>query len=115
MATIIKPFNNYIIEYHPNQYAVIGNQVEYITKSYASVGLFFNAEIAGRITFYDEVSVKPSFLYPGGGPVLNFHVNQFTDIMNIIRYEKPLYIYLNTDNWYGYIGTTAEPVGEEES
>ena len=35
--------------------------------------------------------------------------------MNVIRYEKPLYLRLNTDNWYGSISTTAEPVGEEES
>ena len=90
--------------------------MEYFSKSHATLGLFFNAEVAGIINFYDELPVKPNSVYLGGGfPVLNFHVNQFSDIMNVIRYEKPLYLRLNTDNWYGSISTTSEPVGEEES
>ena len=90
--------------------------MEYFSKSHATLGLFFNAEVAGIINFYDELPVKPNSVYLGGGfPVLNFHVNQLSDIMNVIRYEKPLYLRLNTDNWFGSISTTAEPVGEEES
>lgn len=116
MVSILKVFNNYQLQYYTNGYTVIGSQVEYFSKSHATVGLFFNAEVAGIINFYDELPVKPNSVYPGGGfPVLNFHVNQFSDIMNVIRYEKPLYLRLNTDNWYGSISTTAEPVGEEES
>ncbi|HVE37715.1 MAG TPA: hypothetical protein VNA18_05925 [Nitrososphaeraceae archaeon] len=54
-----------------------------------------------------KLPVKLNSVYPGGGfPVLNFHVNQFKDVMKGIRYEKPLYSRLNTDNWYGSIRRT---------
>lgn len=45
---------------------------------------------------------------------LNFHLSQFNDIVNTVRYEKPLYLILTTDNWNGSISTNLEPVGEEE-
>ena len=114
MASILKVFNNYQLQYHTNGYTLSGSRVEYFSKSYATLGLFNNAELAGIIYFWDEMPVKANSVY-SGSPVLNFHINQFNDIMNIIRYEKPLYLHLNTENWYGYISTTAEPIGEQES
>ena len=45
-------------------------------------------------------------------------ISRFNDIINILRYEKPLFIYINSQNLAGGIWTkegTYEPVGEEES
>ena len=47
-------------------------------------------------------------------PVLNFQISLLSDIMDMLRNEKPLYIQLNTDNWNGMLSTSAEPIGELE-
>ena len=37
-----------------------------------------------------------------------------SDIIDMLRNEKPLYIQLNTDSWNGVLNTSAEPIGELE-
>lgn len=65
MVSILKVFNNYQLQYYTNGYTAIGSQVEYFSKSHATLGLFFNAEVAGINNFYDELPVKPNPVYPG--------------------------------------------------
>ena len=48
---------------------------------------------------------------------LNFHypISRFNDIVNILRYEKPLYLLMITHSWSGGLVTDElEPVGEQE-
>ena len=46
---------------------------------------------------------------------IRYHIDRFNDIINILRYEKPLKIYLDTESLIGGISTgTSEPVGEQE-
>lgn len=47
--------------------------------------------------------------------VLQYHIDRFNDIISILRYEKPLFIYIYTESLTGGIATELEPLGEEES
>ena len=47
-------------------------------------------------------------------PLLRFSISRFGDIITTLRYEKPLFIEIDTETMYGGIRTTMEPVGEEE-
>ncbi len=47
-------------------------------------------------------------------PLLRFSISRFENIITTLRYEKPLFIEIDTDIGYGGIRTTLEPVGEEE-
>jgi hypothetical protein len=47
-------------------------------------------------------------------PLLRFSITRFDDIITTLRYEKPLFIEIDTETGYGGIRTTMEPVGEEE-
>jgi hypothetical protein len=48
------------------------------------------------------------------GIYLYYKANRFTDIMTMLKEEKPLYLHFDTAKKYGYIGTSNEPVGEQE-
>jgi hypothetical protein len=41
-------------------------------------------------------------------------MNRFTEVMTMLKEEKPLYICLETTNKHGYISTSTEPIGEQE-
>ena len=47
-------------------------------------------------------------------PLLRFSISRFHDLITTLRYEKPLFIEIDTETGYGGIRTTVEPVGEEE-
>jgi len=50
-----------------------------------------------------------------GKITIRYHIDRFNDIINILRYEKPLKIYIDTESLIGGISTgTSEPVGEQE-
>jgi hypothetical protein len=71
----------------------------------------------GVIEFYHIVPANCNKLI-GKFIHLCYHMSRFNDIINILRYEKPLYIFINTQNLAGGIWTsetTYEPAGEEES
>jgi hypothetical protein len=85
------------------------------TKAHPKLYLLFNSTHVSDIYFLEELPLKRNNLAQGNIPILNFHLSLFNDIMNIVRYEKPLYIILSTEDWNGSISTNLEPVGEEES
>lgn len=43
-----------------------------------------------------------------------YHMDMYANIIDILRYEEPLYFYYNHDNHESYITTGDEPVGEGE-
>jgi hypothetical protein len=48
-------------------------------------------------------------------PAINYALSRFEAVMGILRFEKPLYIFLDTSNGIGFLGTSQlEPVGEQE-
>jgi len=49
-------------------------------------------------------------------PSIHYPLSRFNDVINILREEKPLYLFLNLDNKIGTLATTEiEPAGEEEA
>lgn len=72
----------------------------------------------GRIGFYPTGAPVPNGeIMPTGVkvPAINFELTRFKDVMDMLRFEKPLYIYLDTGTGVGFVGTSQlEPVGEQE-
>lgn len=103
MATVKKNFNSYKLWYYS------GHPYE------ALIYCYQGGSYVGRIVFYkDDASIPPNANY-SSGPSIHFPVSRFNDIITILRYEKPLYLFLNTANLIGIVATEEhEPVGEEE-
>ena len=103
MATISKVFDSYKIFYYTNQ-------------TYeASIYCYKGGVLAGRMIFAKDAAALPPNTTFGGGPSLSYTISRFRDIVGILLNEKPLYLFLNTDNLMGHLATTdMEPVGEEE-
>ena len=68
----------------------------------------------GIIYFFPETTQLPANNKNINGIYLYFRLSRFTDVMTILKEEKPLHLCLNTTNLVGYIGTGSEPVGEQE-
>ncbi len=97
--------------------------VYYLTGGSAAVGMPQDAEIdcfdaagnrAGAIYFFSGSTRLPKNQSTVNGIYLYYRLNRFPDVMTMLKDEKPLYLALNTDNQVGYVGTQAEPVGEQE-
>jgi hypothetical protein len=72
----------------------------------------FNEEkTVGFISFHDGEVPKPEIL-PQGVMKLTFHYSRIREIMDTIRFEKPLYISVIGDK--SVLSTVREPVGEQE-
>lgn len=69
----------------------------------------------GRILFFAGDSVPQNQTYDQDLPSIHFQLSRFSDVMHILLNEKPLYLRLNTNSFYGDIATSTEPIGEEES
>jgi hypothetical protein len=111
MVLIVKEFDKYYLNFFSMNEK--GKHRRIYSKASASLSLFFKAFEVGKIGFYDKVPVRRNEAL-GKIPVLNFHISRLSDIMHMLRNEKPLYIQLNTDNWNGMLSTSAEPIGELE-
>ncbi len=97
--------------------------VYYISGSSPSIGLPQEAEIdcftekgtrAGAIYFLPDTVSLPPNRSTVNGIYLYFRMSRFADVMTMLKEEKPLYLHLDTKNQSGYIGTSNEPVGEQE-
>lgn len=104
MPTIKKDFDAYKFWYYR------GHPYEALIYCY-KVGKY-----VGRIVFFkDDANIPANANYPSG-PSIHYPVSRFNDVINILRYEKPLYLFLNLDNLIGMIATSdLEPTGEEEA
>ncbi len=70
----------------------------------------------GRIVFFKDESTIPDNANYSSGPSIHYPLSRFNDVINILRQEKPLYLFLNLNNKIGIVATSdREPVGEEES
>jgi hypothetical protein len=112
---VVKEIDSYKIVYYSDRYDVVGQPgIAYATKNHVSFSCFYNGNHVGGLIFLDKLEqVKNS--YVNGKIILFYHLNLFNDVYNFIRYEKPLFIYLDSTNWNGFLGTTdMEPAGEED-
>lgn len=84
----------------------------------AEVNCFHGHDFMGQLTFYREGSSVPQNSYDWqeheNRIFLNFPVERFNSVMDVLRIERPLYLWINIATKVGYVGTSAlEPVGEE--
>lgn len=77
--------------------------------------------LTGYINFYKEGFIPgPNILTSTGVGVtkkilrINFHEKRIEEIISILRNEEPVYIGVNLGFGMGYVGTSTEPIGEEE-
>jgi hypothetical protein len=101
MATIQVDFDSYKYWYYS------GHPYEALIYCYKA------GAYVGRIVFFTDGSVPPNASYPE--PSIHYPISRFADIIGTLRYEKPLYLFLNLDNLIGLLATTdLEPAGEQE-
>jgi hypothetical protein len=107
MADINKIFDSYSITY------VAGPATQL---SQAVISCYNGSTAAGRIYFYANGSGLPSNKQEADGSItLYYEISRFNDVVSLLRYEKPLALYLISTSSYGYIYTGShEPVGEQE-
>jgi hypothetical protein len=79
------------------------------------VPLYFNNQHVGTIRFVDETPLPPNVVNPTNEDFDVFYpLDKFKDIINILRYEKPLWMDID-ELLNAQIVTHMEPVGEEET
>ena len=103
MATVTRAFDSYRIWYssrHPYE---------------AHIYCYKATKLVGRIVFFkDDTAIPPNANQPSG-PSIHYPISRFNDVINILRYEKPLYLHLNLANLIGEVATSdLEPTGEQE-
>jgi hypothetical protein len=64
--------------------------------------------------FYPDNVSLPANQSTVNGIYLNYRLSRFADVMTMLKEEKPLYLYFDTTKKFGYVGTSSEPVGEQE-
>jgi len=89
------------------------------TQLQAVIQVYAAGVFTGRIGFYPDAGpvVPNGTINPTGVnvPAVNYALSRFEDVMTMLHTEKPLYIFLDTGNGIGFVGTAQlEPVGEEE-
>ena len=94
-------FDSYII-YHEEK--PDGNEKVVIT-------CFNEGNTVGFISFYDGTVPKAEIL-THGVMKLTFHFNRVSEIIDTIRFEKPLFI--SVVDGKSVLSTVREPVGEQE-
>lgn len=106
-ATVKKAFDSYKVWYYSN--------FSYEALIYCYQG----TKYVGRIVFMKDDATLPrnGYASPFGDPQVSLHmpIKKFNDVINLLREEKPLYLFLNVRPGIGILGTEDfEPVGEEE-
>lgn len=105
MPAVKKPFDSYRIFYWSHHTPDLA----------AGIYCYSGATYVGRILFSEPGSGPPANAMEPSGMALRYRIEQFGDVMEILREEKPLYLHLNTDNGIGQVATSdQEPTGEEE-
>jgi hypothetical protein len=110
MLWIKKSFDSYLLSYKSG-FVSGSNPLEAAISCYTRQPW----QQVGRILFYDGNSVPQNQTYGQDLPSIHFHLRRFSDVMHILLNEKPLYLRLNTNSFYGDIATSTEPIGEGES
>lgn len=72
--------------------------------------------LVGRLRFVDEGQFQfANSLGPDGILYVYYPLKRFPDVLEILREEKPLLMYVDTDSGTGSLSTGPyEPVGEDE-
>lgn len=102
MAAEYKAFNAYKIWYYAK------------SPMDAQIQCYFNAQYVGSLVFHREI-IPDNSLDDDGHIRLHFSFEEFDRVLDLLRNEKPLFLWLNPPNLIGGIATDdLEPVGEGE-
>ena len=108
MPVIWKDFDSYQVGYVSDS-GFTGNV------NACEINCFKSNSFVARICFIKAGIALPANAVYSGAPYIYYPLSQFGDIIGILRYEKPLGLYVDTDSHVGAISTGGEPVGEQEA
>jgi hypothetical protein len=108
MAIVHRDFTSYVVYYMSGSSPAVGVPQE------AEIDCFGPSGRAGAIYFFPEAVALPPNQQTVNGIYLYFRLSRFADVMTMLKEEKPLYLHVDTVKKTGYVGTSAEPVGEQE-
>jgi len=77
------------------------------------LSLFNQDQMVCVIFFYDKKSTQFPFMAGNGIVLLEYDISWLDNIVDMLRNEKPVYFFINSNGSY-YLSTEEEPVGEEE-
>lgn len=80
----------------------------------ARIDLFNGRKAVATLLFMKAGQAIPANTVNGSIFRLHFGIGHLAEIVALLRYEKPLYVHLNTSNGIGTLATSDEPVGEQE-
>jgi hypothetical protein len=108
MPLVTKNFDRYSVHYYGGG-SLQGGQPG------ADIACYLGAVRVALIRFFRDPAVMPiNQVHSDGTLGLYYEMSRFQDVAAMVRYEKPLYLAVNTDTGFGYLATTQEPVGEQE-
>jgi hypothetical protein len=108
-VSISKQVDSYRIAYNSDNHQPVPRMSAYIHLSDKD-----NNSI-GTLRFVDESPLPKNIINQDVTFDIFYHIDRFNDIINILRYEKPLWVSIDTQFKSGQIQAIREPVGEEES
>ena len=91
-------------------------QIYFYAKPYQHrfVQLYSGSRLVGTITF-DDFDIVPANTATDERINLKMHESDYSDVIDLLRNESPLFIWINPGNGIGGISTDPyEPVGEGE-
>ena len=81
------------------------------------IGLQHAGKFIGQLLFHPNGTVLPADVLLSGQPQLHYHLDDFHNVIDLLRNEKPIYLaYVGSGGGNeNAIRTTPEPVGEGEA
>ncbi len=80
-----------------------------------SISLLSGGTAVGRVNFFSEGSPLGRNRVRNGISVINYPQSRFSDVIDILRNENPLFINVNESLDAGAIQTDQEPIGDLEA
>lgn len=114
MATTWKSIDEYLVRHYARKSGAGSGE------TLANIICYKQSDIVGYINFYLAGNVPESKLetLSSGSPkeflMLRFAIDRIGEILDTLRQEKPIHIAVNPSYKVGWVGTGAEPIGEEE-
>ena len=74
---------------------------------------YYMNHLVARLSFYSGHVPLNSYT-SSSLIILNYTIERFAAVVDILRHEKPLYAHFFDESKNGYLTTTREPAGEDE-
>ena len=82
----------------------------------AIINCFQANTLRAALYFYKTgTTIPPSAILSSGTIYLRFNEARFSEIVSTLRLEEPIHVHYNDGTGLGWLSTSVEPIGEEES